>query len=189
MNEVHLGCQCGKVRGHIKKMDPSVGTRIVCCCDDCQAFASFLKQSDTILDQYGGTDILQMPLSYLKIDRGKEQIKSVRLSAKGMHRWYTGCCNTPIGNTLGPAFPFIGLVHSFIGITENRSSLLGEVRAYVQIKYALRDASSVQFGSPLLANLRTLRKLIIWKFRGLNRPSVFFDSNGDAISRPKVLSD
>lgn len=73
----------------------------MCCCMDCQKFAVFLQQEDQILDQYGGTDIFQIPILHVKITEGNEHIACVRLNQKGIYRWYTGCCNTPIGNTLG----------------------------------------------------------------------------------------
>ncbi len=114
MPEIKLKCSCGKVRGKTKNVNENSGTRIMCCCDDCQSFAQYLNQESSVLDQYGGTDIFQMPISNIKITEGIEQISSIRLSAKGMYRWYTKCCNTPIGNSMGPGVPFIGIIHNFM---------------------------------------------------------------------------
>jgi len=45
---------------------------------------SFLGQEGKVLDQYGGTDILQIPVSHLTISEGKSEISCVRFSPKGM---------------------------------------------------------------------------------------------------------
>ena len=63
MSEVLLKCGCGAVRGVASNVTANSGTRIVCCCDDCQAFARYLDCENTVLDEYGGTDIFQMPIS------------------------------------------------------------------------------------------------------------------------------
>ena len=120
MPEINLKCSCGKVRGKTKNVNESSGTRIMCCCDDCQSFAQYLEQESSVLDQYGGTDIFQMPISYIKITEGMKQISSVRLSAKGMYRWYTKCCNTPIGNSMNKPVLIIVLSKDFIVIGSAR---------------------------------------------------------------------
>lgn len=94
-------------------MPADSGLHVVCYCKDCQAFAHFLGRAD-ITDQWGGTHIFQMAPSHVRITEGNEAIRCVRLSEKGMHRWYCGECKTPIGNTLGPKLPFVGLISSII---------------------------------------------------------------------------
>jgi len=42
------------------------------------------------------TDNIPMPRSRLQIQQGLEQIRCLRLSEKGLYRWYAGCGNTPI---------------------------------------------------------------------------------------------
>ena len=94
-------------------VSPSTGTRVICYCDSCQAFARFLERED-ILDSAGGTDIVQVSPSQLRITEGASQLRSMRLTEKGLIRWYTDCCKTPVGNTIGAAFPFIGVVQPFM---------------------------------------------------------------------------
>lgn len=97
---VSLQCRCGSLQGQALVPAPSVKYRIVCLCDDCQAYAHFLGQAGKILDANGGTDISPFPPSHIQLTHGGENLRCMRLSPKGMDRWYAGCCNTPIGNTL-----------------------------------------------------------------------------------------
>jgi hypothetical protein len=39
---------------------------------------------------------------------------SLRLSDRGVLRWYTDCCRTPIANGAGAGFPIISMIHSFV---------------------------------------------------------------------------
>jgi len=188
MPDLKLKCSYGKVQGNIDNMNFSSGTRIVCCCGDCQSFATYLDQENSVLDQFGGTNIFQMPISKLKITEGKEQIASVRLSSMGLYRWYTKCCNTPIGNTMGAGVPFIGLIHNFMNNASTRDENLGINRGHIHVKFARKAVSANQQGSPFRIILRTLSKIIVWKIKGLNKPFVFFNDDGSPISEPNILS-
>lgn len=188
MPEIKLKCSCGKVIGKAKKVNRSSGTRIICCCDDCQSFAEYLNQESSVLDQYGGTDIWQMPISNIQITEGIEQISSVRLSANGLYRWYAKCCNTPIGNSMGSGVPFIGVIRNFIDNASIRDEELGINRGHIQTKFAKRQVPADLKGPPLRVILRSLSKLIVWKVKGLNRPSVFFDDKGKPIAKPNILN-
>jgi len=106
-----LRCRCGTVSGWVK--EPRSANRVVCYCKDCQAFAYFLGQENQILDERGGSDVIQILPKNLSFTQGIEALKCMRLTEKGLLRWYASCCNTPIGNTLANyKISFIGLVHS-----------------------------------------------------------------------------
>jgi len=107
--EVEVSCRCGEVRGVVANASPRKVNRVVCYCDDCQAFAHQLGRGD-LLNAQGGTDIIQVAPASLTFVRGQHRIAGLRLSSKGLFRWHTTCCNTPVGNTLGPAIPFVGIV-------------------------------------------------------------------------------
>ena len=112
--DLPLRCQCGHVRGIASDVSPSSGFRFVCYCEDCQAFARFLERLD-VLDPAGGTDIFQMPPARVKLSAGTDAVRCLRLSDKGVLRWYADCCRTPIGNTAAsPRFPVIAVIHSFM---------------------------------------------------------------------------
>ena len=188
--DVKLKCSCGAVQGVALNFTPKSGNRVICCCDDCQKFASHLEREADVLDNFGGTDIYQTSQSQIKIETGEEHIRCLRLTAKGLFRWYTGCCNTPIGNTLGSGFPFIGVIHNFISLDGSRDNVLGAVRAHVQTKYALGTpnypSSSEKF--PIGITLRIMRKMLVWKLRGMSKPSVFFADNGQPKVTPTILN-
>ena len=50
MMDMPIRCRCGAVRGVVRGMAPSRTNRVICHCDDCQAFAHFLEQADEVLD-------------------------------------------------------------------------------------------------------------------------------------------
>lgn len=189
--DVKLSCSCGAVQGVALNVTPETGNRVVCCCDDCQKFAAHLNREADILDEFGGTDIYQTSQSQIKIDSGAEQIRCLRLTHKGLYRWYTECCKTPIGNTLSSGFPLIGVIHNFMNIEDGRDTVLGSVRAYVQTQHA-RGTPNYPNASekfPMGITLRIMRKMLVWKIRGMNRPSVFFAENGKASVKPIILEE
>ena len=187
MSEVNLKCACGTVKGKTSAVSSKIGTRITCCCDDCQAFSQFLGQEGNVLDQYGGTDIFQIPVSFLTITEGKSEIACVRLSPKGMHRWYAKCCNTPIGNTFGAGGPFIGIIHSFMDKATTSEVDLGKNRGHILTKFAKTPVPENLKGSSLSINFRVVAKILSWKLKGLNKPSEFFNNNREPICEPQIL--
>ena len=106
---VEVSCRCGQVRGRVKEASPSSVTRVVCYCDDCQAFLHHLGRAD-LLDDHGGTDIVQVAPASLSFHSGEANIVGLRFGPKGLYRWYARCCNTPLGNTVSPKIPFVGIV-------------------------------------------------------------------------------
>jgi hypothetical protein len=189
MTEVSLKCSCGTVQGAANNITPASGTRIVCYCDDCQAFAAYLSQTSEIVDAYGGTDIFQITPSQIKISEGADQIRCIRLGPKGMFRWYTECCQTPIGNTLGSGAPFVGVIHNFMDDTDSRDQNLGPILGHIHVKFAKESLPDQlkSFGSLTRIIIRTLLKLLVWKLKGLNKPSPFFDAHGAPVSEPRIL--
>lgn len=187
MADIPLQCHCGSVKGLVKNAAADSGNRIVCCCSDCQEFARYLKRGDDVLDQFGGTEIYQTSQAQVSIQQGAEQLRSVKMTPKGLIRWYTHCCNTPIGNTMNASMPFVGLIHSFIN-PKNTDKQLGPVRAYVQCQYALGEPdyphSAKKF--PPGITFRIMRKMLVWKLRGMNKPSVFFNEDGKPVYKPAL---
>ncbi len=114
-SELPLACRCGHLRGVASEGSPSAGSRFVCYCKDCQAFARFLQRPD-VLDAAGGTDIFQMPPGHVQHTAGADALRCLRLrSDTHVLRWYADCCRTPIGNAAdSPRFPVVALIHSFM---------------------------------------------------------------------------
>lgn len=98
-------CKCGATRWHVS--DPAAGTRVTCYCADCQSAARHLEAD--VLDEGGGTDILQVATAQLTVEG--PALAVMRLSKRGLFRWHTSCCNTPVANTLGtPKLSFAGVL-------------------------------------------------------------------------------
>lgn len=190
--DIPLRCVCGKLRGTALAVSPSAGCRVVCYCDDCQAFARFLARPD-IMDQWGGTDIFQMAPSNVRITSGADTLSCVRLSAKGLYRWYCGECKTPIGNNVGPRLPFIGLFHTFMDHKSDgraRDDVLGKPIGYVRTKSAIGTLpASVRDASPLRVIARSVKLVGKWWLTGAGSPSPFFDDQTRAPRiNPRILS-
>ena len=73
MADLPLRCSCGDVRGNVRDVTPYSDMRVVCYCNDCQAFARALGREDAILDTWGGTDILQVIPPRIEITQGYYQ--------------------------------------------------------------------------------------------------------------------
>jgi len=187
MAKLQLACSCGTVRGTTVDMNAKTGTRIMCCCSDCQTFAQLLEQEENVLDSYGATEIFQIPVSYIKITEGNERIACMRLSQKGMYRWYAQCCNTPIGNTMKASIPFIGLIHSFVDNASINDAQLTENLGYLQTKFASKTVPLDQQASQFGVMSKIVFNLINWKIKGLHKPSAFFNEDGQPIVEPKIF--
>lgn len=134
-----LRCQCGAVQGTIA--NPRSSNHAICYCRDCQAFAHYLGKPNEILDARSGSDIVQTQPKNLTFAQGSEQLACIRLTPKGLLRWYSRCCRTPIGNTLAtPKLSFIGLLHSCLAEDAGSvESSFGPVTAWVHTEGARGD--------------------------------------------------
>lgn len=174
--DVALRCACGKIHGVAEGVARSEGTRCVCYCGDCQAFARFLGR-DGVLDQWGGTDIWQMSPGRMRLEIEDDALRCVKLSAEGMHRWYCGECRTPIANTMTAIIPFAGVVHSFMDLDPGaREELMGPGHP-VQTATAYGEGAPVQASSAIFkVLLRTMGMVVGRKILGRGRVSPFFDA-------------
>jgi hypothetical protein len=184
--DVELGCRCGEVHGWLRGASPSAVNRAICYCDDCQAFLHHLGRAD-LLDAHGGTDIVQAAPRTVTFDRGRERIVGVRLSPKGLYRWYASCCKTPLGNTSKPTLPFVGMAPEvFRGApdTARRDAVFGKVRGGVYGQHATGGApeGSTKLDVRLIADV--MRRILGWKLTGKTWPHPFFDRATRAPSYP-----
>jgi len=183
-----LRCQCGTIQGVVA--DPRNANHCVCYCRDCQAFAHFLGQAETVLDERGGSEIIQIPPKNLTFTQGREALACLRLTEKGLLRWYAGCCNTPIGNTLAtPKISFIGLVHNCVDSREQPvDDSFGPIRARVNPKGAKGDPKPEVVGQgPVLwwFITRVLRARLNGDYK---RNPLFNPDTGKPVVIPRVLS-
>lgn len=168
---------------------PATVNRVVCYCDDCQAFMHRLGRAD-LLDAHGGTDIVQVAPSSLSLVRGHDKIAGVRLTPKGLFRWHTTCCNTPVGNTLTPSVPFVGIaVQAFDGGAPRADEAFGKAVGAILGKYAVGEAPKGSTGLNLALIARAIGKVLGWRLRGKAWPHPFFArETGDPIFPLTVLS-
>lgn len=188
-DDLPLRCRCGAVRGVAS--EPTKQNRVVCYCDDCQAFARFLGRDD-LLDALGGSDICQMALSRLRITEGREHLRCMRLSDKGLWRWYTDCCRTPVGNTLpSPRFPFVGVSAALF---EAQGSALdaqvGPPHMFVMGRFARGGCPPHAHPKIAPADMARVGLLVLrWGLGRRHRPSPFLDPTTQRpIAEPKILT-
>ncbi|WP_437693371.1 DUF6151 family protein [Sorangium sp. So ce176] len=189
--DVELQCRCGEIHGWLRDASPSTSNRVVCYCDDCQAFLHHLGRAE-LLDERGGSDIVQVAPSMISFDRGSELVAALRLTPKGLYRWYASCCKTPLGNSLTPSVPFIGIVTELLQQAPSArpcDEVFGAPRGRILGKFAIGEPppGSLKPNVRLLAH--TIRKLIRWKLRGNAWPHPFFDrASGNPKYAVTVLS-
>lgn len=164
---------------------------VECLCCDCQNFASYLNNTEKVLDSSGSTELFQTYPAYVKIDKGEDYIESLQLSSKGLLRHFTSCCKTPIGNMMNNGkMPFIGIPVTFMDFksSEEKNKVLGPIIMKAFGKYAIGE-------KPADAHdrfpLTFLPKIIFFTLKGLfkklYKPSPFF-KEGAFISTPKIVS-
>lgn len=180
-----LKCKCGAVQGCVLHGAPS--NRVRCYCTDCQAFAHFFDPATHVLDAQGGTEIVQICQSRLRFDRGLEHLAAIRLTDKGMIRWYAQCCHTPIGNTMAdPKMSFIGLIHTVLDVSALDQDFGSSVAVF--------NASTAR-GNPKPRQrgvagtiFRFVRIVLASRILGRYKRSPLYTSAGELIVQPRVLT-
>jgi len=123
---VNVSCACGEVKATIQATCPM---RLVCYCDDCQAYAQWIQQerqntphnnksTSKLVDEFGGTYVMHVFKSELKITSGEENLKVVtktRVRKMSLMRIYASCCGTPLFNTV----PSGTLISPMVGVFWN----------------------------------------------------------------------
>jgi hypothetical protein len=169
---IEVRCRCGEVRGIVTDPSPRTVNRVICYCDDCQAFAHQLGRAD-LLNARGGTDIVQIAPATLSFTRGQDRIAGLRLTPKGLYRWHTTCCNTPVGNTLSPAVPFVGIPVQVFDAAPSHDAF-GPPTGAILGKYAVGDPPAGSTGLNLSLLVRAIGKVLGWRLGGKTWPHPFF---------------
>jgi hypothetical protein len=181
--ELELSCRCGAVHGRLRKASRDQVNRAICYCDDCQDYLRHLGRTE-LLDDRGGTDIIQVAPDTITFDRGTEKIACVRLAPKGLHRWYSTCCHTPLGNTATAAIPFVGIPWELVVEAREpaaRDAIFGLPHMRVFGKFAKGTPPAGSTRPSLRAIARVSRLIIGWKLRRRGTPHPFFEA---ATGRP-----
>lgn len=190
--QINIECDCGAVKGIVESKYLK-GYRAICLCDDCQAYAHYIQRADT-LDVNGGTDIIPVMPSHYTFQAGTENLKCVRLSGKGMFRWYASCCNSPMGNSMSSSvIPYVGVparVFAKKNSAEQIENEFGPVRERIQAQFAkgpLPSLSQKKVSFPFI--LRAIKLIVFAMLTGGGKSSPFLKKDGKPISEPYILSE
>src|SRR5262245_2151491 len=184
-----IRCRCGKLKGELSH--PDRGTRGVCYCRDCQAFAHFLGPEQEILDPLGGTEVIATVPRYVSFTAGVEHLVCMSLTEQGTLRWYAACCRTPIGNTpRNRKLSYVGLIHSCLrASTSTLDDDFGPVRMRVNRHGAKGSPPAAPVGGFIAALLRFLGRSAWLRVSGHYRENPFFDAaTGRPRAQPRALS-
>ena len=188
MNTHPLQCRCGTLKGHVSH--PEHVARGICYCKDCQAFAHFLGSSATTLDEAGGTDVIATRPGNVTFTQGTESLACMRLTNKGLLRWYASCCNTPIGNTPPDLrMSFVGLIHDCLEAPgQSLDASFGPVTMRVMTKSARKKVDARAL-STIATMLRFMPGVLLARVTGHYRTTPFFKVGLETpVVTPKVLS-
>lgn len=184
-----IQCECGRFRARLKSFPGNSPGRLVCYCDDCQAYLHHLGRAD-LLDANGGTEVIPAYPADVEILSGRDQLKCTRLSPRGTFRFSTACCNTPIANTR-PDMPWAGFLRCVFAAEEagRFERLLGPVRSRIMGRYAKGTPPA---GTPDKFNLKAMLTVMPFLVKGKllkkARPSPFFAADGvTPVVEPQVL--
>ncbi|MCO4771107.1 MAG: hypothetical protein KDA24_13820 [Deltaproteobacteria bacterium] len=176
LSVIPLSCECGAVTGRITAADHI--HRNICHCKGCQAYSRWLRRPE-LLDDAGGTDLLQITPSQLQIDQGEDQLRAVRQTPKGAVRWYTDCCRTPVANSLDAAWvPWLALSHGFVDsvqVGDTRAPELAPTRWIIHTRAALRPVEGGHPTGPASLVFSTLASTLVDTIKGRATPHPFFD--------------
>ncbi len=180
MDTVGFSCRCGKINGRLTDIDPNRGTHLRCHCEDCRRANAHFGIEGTRED---GVSIWQTTPDKVKVDEGAVHMRLMRLSEKGLLRWYAGCCDTPLFNTLAtPKVPFVGVLTDRLEDTDP----LGPVVAEGFVKGD--DGKSRHIGNGRVG-VRFVRRTVGARLSGRWKDTPFFDTaTGQPVKVAEVLS-
>jgi hypothetical protein len=184
-----MSCTCGTVRGTVTGAAPGQVNRAVCYCDDCQAFAHWLGRAD-LLDAHGGTDVVQVAPAAFTVDAGHDHVACMRLGPKGVFRFYTRCCNTPVGNTVKPSIPFVGLpVQVFGSGGRDTDRQFGPPAGRIMARFAIGKPANATPGIGPWLMVTAVAKVLWWKFTGRGSPHPLMNRDtGEPLYSVTILS-
>jgi len=182
---IAFSCTCGQVHGTITGVAPNKGSHLKCYCKSCQTAAHVLGD-DNALDANGGTDVFQTVPSKINFAAGEDKLACLRLSPKGLLRWYASCCDAPLFSMPNVSWLALAGVNIARVKPEDRAAF-GAIRGLNAAKHAIDPPSNlVDFG------VKRAMARLVWRaakarVRG-DSTAPFFTSKGDIAVTPRVLS-
>lgn len=186
MVDIPFSCRCGTVKGHLGAIDGKAGSRITCYCKDCQT-AARAHGAEALLDARGGSELYQTTPAHIHIDEGEAHVACLRLSPKGLLRWYADCCDTPLFNTLAsPKLCFAGvLVHT---VAADARGPLGPLTAQTFTESASGEGEPVRKYGFAKTGFNILRRHLRAKLGGKAGMAPFFDHAGQPVRQARILT-
>ena len=193
-NKFNFSCQCRSLAGTVELPDLQSLTRLICYCEDCQAFARHLRPEKPVLGPHGGSDMVQMSPAHFRINRGMEKLGNLRLTETGIYRWYATCCNSALCTTpQNPAMPYVGLLtNNLVGRPKTLDNRVGPVSFGVCAgrQYPISAEWPVSRGVGFRGMSRTLLNIGRWRMAGDHTRSQLIDAeSGKPLIEPYTLSD
>lgn len=173
-----FSCACGKLRGRIAAEAVKAATPLVCHCADCRAAELYHNQPDP-----DGVPLVQTSPEAISFTQGAEHLRVMRLSSKGILRWYAGCCGTPIANTLArPKLPFVGMKRDLF----QDPDMFGKIRVKAFLPVPGKPPRTKGAFTMVMGIFRRMGSALI---SGRWRETPFFDiETGAPIQPPKILT-
>jgi hypothetical protein len=188
MTTLPIQCTCGSVRGELHAVSPATVQNLVCHCADCRTFVRHLDRAGDLLTEHGGTAVVHSTPARMHLTAGIEHVGLVRLSPKGLLRFYTTCCNTPLAAMLDdPRQAFVSIARCILPADADEH--LG-VAVRVRGRSAIGDRSKLNAAHnvPLWLLVRIGWRLARQRIRGQARPSPFHAPDGSCIVQATVLT-
>lgn len=174
-----FSCRCGALKGHVTADGLKTGSHVECYCPDCRAGELYFNQPDPAP---GPVDIFQLSPDSVVIDRGAEKLAAIRLSPKGMFRWYANCCDTPLCTTLKSAKT------PFAGMNTARFDDPGRLGAVVSKGFVPAPDGSRKHESAYRAAWPLIKRMAIARLSGRWKVTPFFDADtGAPVATPRVI--
>ena len=185
---MRISCDCGTFKAELTSFPKNTPGRLVCYCKDCQDFLKKIDRTD-VLDSYGGTEVIPAYPKEVKILEGQSSLKCYRLSPKGLNRWATSCCNSPILNSR-PDFPWAGIYHTAYKNHDPKAlSILGDIKSRIFGRDAI-DGSPHKISHKIGFRdfLVVMPFIIKGKIKKMNQPFALYKSdNSTPVSEPILL--
>lgn len=192
LSKVQLECFCGTVKGQLNVPSNKKAFHVHCLCCDCQNFAAFLKNEEKILDDHGGSELFQTHPCYIELTQGKDKLACAQFNEKGLLRWHTSCCNTPVANTMrSPNVPFAGVSTKFMKFASEseKDKTLGPVIMKAFGKYAkgpMPPDAHETFPKSFLPKI--IKFMIRGYFASRKKANLFFDKQSP-VAIPVTIND
>jgi len=188
MTDLPLQCTCGAVRGTLRDVSPSTVFHFVCHCGDCRTFLRHIGRADDLLTPHGGTAVVHSTPARITLLAGADKVGLLRLSPRGLLRFYATCCNTPLGSMLDqPTTPLVSLSRAVL--PENAHEHLGPAIG-IRGRSATGDRNTLDAVEtvPLGVMARMAGRMVLRRLQGEARPSPFHHPDGSVIAEPVVLT-